>query len=59
MTIVTNIHRELCALSKAGGIPIDYEVFLECVQLAMNKSRQLTELVQSVISNKENKQNND
>ena len=45
MTVVTNIHRELCALSKTGGVPIEGDKFTECVQIALHKTRQITELI--------------
>ncbi len=50
MTIVTNIHRELCALCKAGGVAIESAKFMECVQIALHKTRQITELVHAAIA---------
>jgi exosome complex component RRP45 len=42
LTLVVNIHRELCTLSKAGGIGISPEKVLHCATIASVKAEELT-----------------
>jgi exosome complex component RRP45 len=50
LTIITNIHREICCLSKAGGVPIDHDKFMECVHIANQKTVQITEAIKAAIA---------
>ncbi|EGF77586.1 hypothetical protein BATDEDRAFT_91577 [Batrachochytrium dendrobatidis JAM81] len=49
MTIVVNIHRELCTLSKAGGTPISPEQVIHCANVAAIKSADITQLIRQAI----------
>ncbi|KAI8049592.1 ribosomal protein S5 domain 2-type protein [Syncephalis plumigaleata] len=49
MTVTVNTHRELCALSKAGGAPLPSEQILRCIQLATAKGAEITELIQNAV----------
>lgn len=49
MTITMNINKEICALSKAGGIPLEMEQVLRCSQIAIIKVTEVTELIQKVL----------
>ncbi|KAG1143989.1 hypothetical protein G6F37_006553 [Rhizopus arrhizus] len=49
MTITMNINKEICALSKAGGIPLEMEQVLRCSQIAVIKVTEVTELIQKVL----------
>ncbi|KAH6575020.1 hypothetical protein BASA50_009645 [Batrachochytrium salamandrivorans] len=49
MTIVINIHREICTLSKAGGTPISPDQVIHCANIAAIKSTEITELIRQAI----------
>jgi exosome complex component RRP45 len=49
MTITMNIHKEICALSKAGGIPLEMDQVLRCSQIAVIKVTEITELIQKTL----------
>ncbi|KAI9313803.1 ribosomal protein S5 domain 2-type protein [Dichotomocladium elegans] len=49
MTITMNIHKEICALSKAGGIPLEMDQVLHCSQIAVVKVAEITELIQKAL----------
>ncbi|KAI8881549.1 hypothetical protein K501DRAFT_252983 [Backusella circina FSU 941] len=49
MTITMNIHKEICALSKAGGIPLEMDQVLRCSQIAVIKVTEVTELIQKTL----------
>ncbi|KAJ1657083.1 3'-5'-exoribonuclease [Dispira simplex] len=34
MSVSVNSHREICAISKTGGVPLDPDTILQCIQLA-------------------------
>ncbi|ORX74911.1 ribosomal protein S5 domain 2-like protein [Linderina pennispora] len=48
-TITLNAHREICALSKAGGVPLDQEQIDRCTQLALTKVEELNEKISEAI----------
>ncbi|KAI9202952.1 ribosomal protein S5 domain 2-type protein [Polychytrium aggregatum] len=50
MTMVVNIHRELCTLSKAGGVPLDMATILRCSQIAAVKGAEVTELIRAAVN---------
>ncbi|KAI7898841.1 ribosomal protein S5 domain 2-type protein [Cokeromyces recurvatus] len=49
MTITMNIHREICCLSKAGGIPLEMDQVLRCSQIAIIKVNEIDELIKKVL----------
>ncbi|KAI9274273.1 ribosomal protein S5 domain 2-type protein [Phascolomyces articulosus] len=49
MTVTMNIHKEICALSKAGGIPLEMDQVLRCSQIALIKVTETTEQIQKAL----------
>ncbi|OAD81394.1 hypothetical protein PHYBLDRAFT_25590 [Phycomyces blakesleeanus NRRL 1555(-)] len=49
MTITMNIHKEICALSKAGGIPLEMDQVLRCSQIALVKVTEITEQIKKAL----------
>ena len=49
MTLTLNVHKEVCAMSKAGGIPMDLEQILQCNQIAVVKVAEITAQIQEAI----------
>ncbi|KAG2224154.1 hypothetical protein INT45_000169 [Circinella minor] len=49
MTITMNIHKEICALSKAGGIPLELDQLHRCSQIALIKVTETTEQIQKAL----------
>ncbi|KAI9489059.1 ribosomal protein S5 domain 2-type protein [Zychaea mexicana] len=49
MVITMNIHKEICALSKAGGIPLEMDQVLRCSQIALVKVTETTEQIQKAL----------
>jgi exosome complex component RRP45 len=49
MTIVMNVHREVCTLSKAGGAPMDPQQLVRCSQIALVKATELTTLIRNLV----------
>ncbi|KAK9727653.1 3'-5'-exoribonuclease [Basidiobolus ranarum] len=49
MTIAMNSHREICTLSKAGGIPLDIEQVFRCSKIAAVKVQEITEQIQNAL----------
>ncbi|KAI8387272.1 ribosomal protein S5 domain 2-type protein [Blakeslea trispora] len=49
MTVTMNIHKEICALSKAGGIPLEMDQVLRCSQIAIIKVTEIDELIKKVL----------
>lgn len=49
MTITMNSHKEICALSKAGGIPLEMDQVLRCSQIAIIKVTDIDELIKKVL----------
>ncbi|KAI9276223.1 ribosomal protein S5 domain 2-type protein [Sporodiniella umbellata] len=49
MTITMNINKEICAMSKAGGIPLEMDQVLRCSQIAIIKVTEVTELIQKTL----------
>ncbi|KAJ2961073.1 hypothetical protein NQZ79_g3574 [Umbelopsis isabellina] len=50
MTIAMNIHKEICALSKAGGIPLEMDQIIRCSKIATTKTAEITELIQKALA---------
>lgn len=49
MTFVLNVHRELCAISKAGGILLTTEKILHCATIANFKAAELTAMIKDAL----------
>lgn len=49
MTITMNSHKEICALSKAGGIPLEMDQVLRCSQIAIIKVTEVDEMIKKVL----------
>lgn len=50
MTVAMNIHKEICALSKAGGIPLEMDQIIRCSKIATTKTAEITELIQKALA---------
>jgi exosome complex component RRP45 len=50
MTMTLNVHKEICALSKAGGIPLRMETIIACSQIATMKAIWITEQIQAALA---------
>jgi len=49
MTLTLNVHKEVCAMSKAGGIPMELDQILQCTKIAVVKVTELTALIQEAL----------
>jgi exosome complex component RRP45 len=49
MTMTLNIHKEICALSKAGGTPLKMETIINCSQIATARAKWITEQIQAAL----------
>lgn len=49
MTITMNSHKEICALTKAGGIPLEMDQVLRCSQIAIIKVTEIDEMIKKVL----------
>ncbi|KAI7888300.1 ribosomal protein S5 domain 2-type protein [Mucor mucedo] len=49
MTITMNSHKEICALTKAGGIPLEMDQVLRCSQIAIIKVTEIDEMIKRVL----------
>jgi exosome complex component RRP45 len=49
MTITLNVHKEVCALSKAGGIPMEVDQILQCSRIAVVKVAEITAQIQEAL----------
>ncbi|KAI8900492.1 ribosomal protein S5 domain 2-type protein [Globomyces pollinis-pini] len=50
ITFVINVHREICTLSKAGGVPISMEKVLQCASIAGVKVAELNKILKDAIA---------
>jgi exosome complex component RRP45 len=50
MTVAMNIHKEICTLSKAGGIPLEMDQIIRCSKIATTKTAEITELIQKALA---------
>ncbi|KAG0231754.1 Exosome complex component RRP45 [Actinomortierella wolfii] len=57
MTMTLNIHKEVCALSKAGGISLEMDQILQCTRIAVVKVTELTEQIQAALDADAKKRN--
>lgn len=49
MTVTLNVHKEVCALSKAGGIPMEIDQILQCTKVAVVKVAEITAQIQAAL----------
>jgi len=49
MTLTLNVHKEVCAMSKAGGIPMEIDQILQCSKVAVIKVAEITAQIQSAL----------
>jgi 3' exoribonuclease family, domain 2 len=49
LTITINIHKEICAVQKAGGVTVHTSLILKCASLAFRKAVDLTDALRDVI----------
>ena len=47
MTCALNIHGEVCAIYKAGGVPVEASSVLECIKIGSVKVNEITQLIQT------------
>ncbi|KAF9365388.1 hypothetical protein BGX34_010210 [Mortierella sp. NVP85] len=47
MTFTLNVHKEVCALSKAGGIPMEMNQIIQCSKIAVVKVAEITAQIQA------------
>lgn len=52
MTIVINIHREICAISKTGSVLVEMEKIMDCSNIAAIKVAELTKIIKDALNNK-------
>ncbi|KAI9011286.1 ribosomal protein S5 domain 2-type protein [Gaertneriomyces semiglobifer] len=50
LTFVVNKHREVCTLTKAGGVAITVDQVLSCANIAAAKAAEITELIKDAIT---------
>jgi len=53
MTITLNAFREICAVQKAGGVPISVKTLLECNRVAAVKAKELLQVVKRALGEDE------
>ncbi|KAF0341586.1 ribosomal protein S5 domain 2-type protein [Gigaspora margarita] len=51
MIIAINNHKEICVLSKAGGLPLEMHTIIQCSKLAASKVDWVREKIQDAIAN--------
>ncbi|CAG8493562.1 795_t:CDS:2 [Dentiscutata erythropus] len=51
MIMAINNHKEICVLSKAGGIPLEMHTIIQCSKLAANKVDWVRERIQAALVN--------
>jgi 3' exoribonuclease family, domain 2 len=53
MTVTLNAFREICAVQKAGGVPISVSTLLECNRVAAVKAKELLQVVKRALGEDE------
>jgi exosome complex component RRP45 len=51
ITMTLNAHRELCAIQKAGGVPLSVDQILEGARIAQMKVVEITQIIQQALRN--------
>ena len=49
MTIVMNVHREICTISKSGGTPTEMDQIKKCAMISAIKTTELTNLIRAAV----------
>ena len=49
MVVAANTQREVCLISKMGGVPTDALVLLRCVEVAVGKVRELSKVLHQAL----------
>jgi len=49
ITMILNIHRELCGVQKAGGVPLEVDQILRAAKIAMVKVNELTAVIKEAL----------
>ena len=44
-----NIHKEICAIHKAGGIPLTPKTIIQCAHIAAVKVVEITQLIHKIL----------
>lgn len=55
MTMAMNIHEEICAVQKGGGIPLTVQQILKCTQIAKIKVKEISETLKHALKQDEEK----
>ncbi|OWB77529.1 hypothetical protein B5S32_g1698 [[Candida] boidinii] len=55
MTLTLNKNKEICQISKSGGLPIDASLIMQCCNYASNIAEELTDKINSLIKEDLNK----
>jgi len=50
MTVVMNIHKEICGFQKAGGVALETKMILAATRIAMVKAEEITGKIQKALS---------
>ncbi|KAG5437712.1 hypothetical protein PCK2_000989, partial [Pneumocystis canis] len=58
MVITLNKNKEICQISKAGGTTIGTQLILECLQLALQKTLEITDYLNKKLTENEQLKNN-
>ncbi|KAI9143007.1 ribosomal protein S5 domain 2-type protein [Paraphysoderma sedebokerense] len=57
MTVTMNVHKEVCAITKTGGTPLDLEQIERCVQIGSIKVQEVTEVLHKTLKKDFEKRN--
>jgi exosome complex component RRP45 len=58
ISMTLNAHRELCAIQKAGGVPLSVEDILQIARIAQVKVLEITQVIQQALSADKKDRNN-
>ncbi|KAF9580777.1 Exosome complex component RRP45 [Lunasporangiospora selenospora] len=50
LALTLNVHKEICALSKAGGMPLELEKVVQCSKIAAVKVQEITEQIEAALA---------
>lgn len=50
LTICLNNHREICTISKAGGVPVELNTLLRCGKIAAEKTSEVAEMIRKAVA---------
>ena len=49
MTLTINQHKEICALSKAGGAPLEFDTVVHCARIATVRVLEITKRIEQAL----------